>query len=222
MRGTSMQLWYYNATGIISMQDTISMEKDFGLFAAVIVAFGCCSDSQWGCFDIVEENSGLNKPFTFPLRTLKGCTIQTKIGQIELCDKIRCQRVLVGRSTVVYSVKIHKAGGPDQYGVVKMSYQVTTRTPEWVFIEQAREKGVEHLPEVLFYQDYAKSSDGVWRTLISGNNPQYEDRVLRVVVFPHYTPISSVICRDNFTDILSQLIDCKHMIPFSRLTLTLT
>jgi len=39
----------------------------------------------------------------------------------------------------------------------------------------------------------------------------YEDRVLRMIVFPRYTPIYEVINADNFATVLRQLVDCEQI-----------
>ena len=209
MHGPLMELWYYDAVGMISTQEMISMQDEFGLFAAVIVAFYYCSEQQWGRLDIVKHSPTLSAPSTFPLRTLEGGMIDIKDGQIVLGEKIHCQHTLVGRRTAVYGVTIAQAGNPDRPGVVKISYQVTTRTPEWEFIREAQDRKVEHLPEVIACRDFSKFSDGVWGKLFSKDGDKYEDRVLRMIVFPRYTPIYQAINADNYISVLRQLVDCE-------------
>ena len=218
MRGSYMRLWYYDAAGIISTSDRISMVNDFGMFAAVLVAFYCCSEKQWGGLDIVKHI-----PSVFPFRTLEGGKIDFEGGHVVLGKMISSQHVLVGRRTTVYRATIKQAGEADRSGVVKISYQAVTRAPEWQLIKRAQADGVEHLPEVIFYRDFTKSSDGVRHAPpFPGGSDQYEDRVLRAVVFPFYHPISEVLSQDNFIEVLHQLVGCELFPTFRVLLLMLT
>ena len=185
------------------------MENDFGLFAAVMVAFHRFSDEQWGRLGMVKHESTEEKSYTFPFSTLKGGTVDFYGGQIVLGQKISGQRVLVGRRTHVYEATVRQAGKLDRPGVVKMCYQVTGRTREWKFIEDAQAQGVDHLPEVIFYRDFSKSSEGVWGDLCRDSSYEYKDRVLRLIVFPRYTPIFKVLSPGNFIQVLHQLVDCE-------------
>jgi len=209
MRGLSMELWYYDAAGIISTENTISMEQEFGLFAAVIIGFYHCSTQRWGHLDIITHSLTQGTPSTFPLRTLEGGTIDIKGAQIVFKHRICCQCALVGHRTAVYGATVMQAGKPDLLGVIKMSYQVVTWTPEWEFIQKGQDHKVEHLPEVIACQDFTKFSGGVWGALFPGNGNMYEDRVLRMIVFPQYTPIYDIIDVNNFASILHQLVDCE-------------
>jgi len=206
-----MQPWYYDAAGIISAKDTISMEHEFGLFASVIVAFYRCSEQQWGRLDIVGPDSFPSTPSAFPFRTLEGGTVHVGNAQIVFEGQIHCQHALVGRRTAVYGATVKQLGKPDRPGVIKISYQVTTRRPEWEFIQEGHNRQVKHLPEVITYQDFARFSDGVWGALFPANSDMYEDRVLRMIVFPRYTPIYEVINANNFTTVLRQLVDCEQI-----------
>ena len=207
IHGSSMELWYYDAAGIISTENTISIEHDFGLFATVIAAFCCCSERRWGHLDIIkhEHDTGLG---TFPLRTFKGGTIDIKDVHIVIGDKIRSQHALVGRRTAIYGATVIRAK-ESLSGVIKMSYQVTMRTPEWEFIQKGHDSHVEHLPEVTAYQDFSRFSEEVWGVLFPDNGHSYEDRVLRIIVLPRYTPIREVINADNFATALYQLVNCE-------------
>jgi len=66
VHGSAMEPWYYDApSSIISTQDTIAMEGEFGLFAAVVVALRCCSEQQldtwpasWRVFTLDTRGGG--------------------------------------------------------------------------------------------------------------------------------------------------------------------
>ena len=54
----------------------------------------------------------------------------------------------------------------------------------------------------------AKFSDGVWGKLPERGG-MYEDRTLRLIIFPQYTAIYDVMNADNYISILRQLVDCE-------------
>ena len=112
--------------------------------------------------------------------------------------------------------------------IVKFSYQLTTLKPENRLVQLARNRGVEHIPEIYASQDLwlledrARIADEKLRAEIeqyvaecggpsAGCKKAYEDRVFRAIAYTAYRSI-----RDLFAEkwelipvMVDQMIDCE-------------
>ncbi|PSR72849.1 hypothetical protein PHLCEN_2v11286 [Hermanssonia centrifuga] len=217
MEDDKLSLWYYDAVGIVRTQETISIIHDFETFAAVQVGFACCEPSQWGALPpIIKPPPSAAYPESFPPQSLRGYMFDASIRRtgervtITLGDPIFSQYSLVGRRTFLYAIKT-KSKTLRKPLIAKFSYQVTTRMPEQDFVEIAREAGVGHLPEVHMWEDLWKMSDGV-RAAFHEKSDEYEDRVLRALVYTQYFPLKELFSKscDLISEMVDQMLDCLH------------
>ncbi len=216
MEDDKLSLWYYDAVGIVRTQETISIIHDFETFAAVQVGFACCEPSQWGALPpIIKPPPSAAYPESFPPQSLRGYMFGASIRStgekvtITLGDPIFSQYSLVGRRTFLYAIKT-KSKTLRKPLIAKFSYQVTTRMPEQEFVEIAREAGAGHLPEVHMWEDLWKMSDGV-RAAFHEKSDEYEDRVLRALVYTQYFPLKELFSKscDLIPEMVDQMLDCE-------------
>ncbi|THG94846.1 hypothetical protein EW026_g6698 [Hermanssonia centrifuga] len=217
MEDDKISLWYYDAVGIVRTQETLSIIHDFETFAAVHIGFACCEPSQWGALPpVIRPPPSPAYPETFPPQSLRGYTFDTSVQstgekvKITLEDPIFSQYSLVGRRTFLYAIKT-KSKTLKKPLIAKFSYQVTTRRPEQDFVKIAREAGAGHLPEVHMWEDLWKMSDGV-RAAFHEKSDEYEDRVLRALVYTQYFPLKELFSNsgDLIPDMVNQMLDCLH------------
>ena len=223
--GPELQLWYYDAGGIIR-SESMNWIKEFSKFAAIMVAFASLDASGWGVGipNLVPPPSQLSTPLVLPTsltgysltmayRTQEDGTDIERNVRVELGKEITTQASLVGRRTTVYEVSTTPKISSVPL-ILKMSMQPTGRTPEYELLNDATAKGVQHLPKVLMWTEKKtewRLSNGAWGKLFSDNegDKDYKDRCQRMIVFPKYTPIKNVICAANMHTIFMQLIDCE-------------
>ncbi|KAL4254514.1 hypothetical protein ABKN59_003249 [Abortiporus biennis] len=97
-----------------------------------------------------------------------------------------------------------------------MSWQVCTHLSEAHISNTAKEKDVEHLPELHMWMDGANEyhlSQGIRGQLfldnkLSNGEEAYEDRCLRFMVFTKYKNITKIISPANLDYVFLQLIGC--------------
>ncbi len=216
MEDDKLSLWYYDAVGIVRAQETLSIIHDFETFAAVHVGFACCEPSQWGALPpIIKPPPSAAYPESFPPQSLRGYTFDTSVQRtgekvkITLEDPIFSQYSLVGRRTFLYAIKT-KSKTLKKPLIAKFSYQVTKRRPEQDFVKIAREAGVGHLPEIHMWEDLWKMSDGV-RAAFHKKSDDYEDRVLRALVYTQYFPLKELFSKscDLIPEMVNQMLDCE-------------
>ncbi len=216
MEDDKISLWYYDAVGIVRTQETLSIIHDFETFAAVHIGYACCEPSQWGALPpVIRPPPSPAYPETFPPQSLRGYTFDTSVQstgekvKITLEDPIFSQYSLVGRRTFLYAIKT-KSKTLKKPLIAKFSYQVTTRRPEQDFVKIAREAGAGHLPEVHMWEDLWKMSDSV-RAAFHEKSDEYEDRVLRALVYTQYFPLKELFSNsgDLIPDMVNQMLDCE-------------
>ncbi|TFY74109.1 hypothetical protein EWM64_g9903 [Hericium alpestre] len=220
-----IQLWYFDACGILRTPKEISILDNFSTFAAVIVAFCSLTPQQWGETQVVKDYEralGPDAPAVeeFPRRSLTGGLITFPDHRVyKLKECLASQYTLVGRRTTVYSAMFHhREHGEDpddkelasKEVVVKLSYQVCKRTPEWDFIDAASKAGIDCIPTIFSRGDFEKLSDGVPR---KGLSPQqqgrmHEDRVLRGLVSPRYQKVTDILQPHLYTGLLGHVVIC--------------
>ncbi|PSR97088.1 hypothetical protein PHLCEN_2v4369 [Hermanssonia centrifuga] len=212
-----VSLWYYDAAGIVRTQETISIIHDFEKYAAVVVAFGCCDPYQLGALPpVIRPPLSSPYPENFPPRTLKGYSLEMLMPDtnervtLTLQDNIFTQYSLVGRRTFLYAIKTNSKTLKKPL-IAKFSYQVTARRAEQELVEIARKAGVEHLPEVHLWGDLWDMSEGV-RAAFHIKSEDYEDRVLRGLVYSKYLPLKELFSEscDLLPDMIDQMVDCLH------------
>ncbi|THH01962.1 hypothetical protein EW026_g802, partial [Hermanssonia centrifuga] len=212
-----VSLWYYDAAGIVRTRETISIIHDFEKYAAVVVAFGCCDPFQFGALpSVIRPPLSSPYPENFPPRTLKGYSLEMTMPEtneqviLTLQDHIFTQYSLVGRRTFLYAIKANSKPLKKPL-IAKFSYQVTARRAEQELVEIARKAGVEHLPEVHLWGDLWDMSEGV-RAAFHIKSEDYEDRVLRGLVYSKYLPLRELFSEscDLLPDMIDQMVDCLH------------
>ncbi|THG97230.1 hypothetical protein EW026_g4733 [Hermanssonia centrifuga] len=201
MEDDKLSLWYYDAVGIVRTQETISIIHDFETFAAVQVGFACCEPSQWGALPpIIKPPPSAAYPESFPPQSLRGYMFGASIRSTAWW----------AAEPFLYAIKT-KSKTLRKPLIAKFSYQVTTRMPEQEFVEIAREAGAGHLPEVHMWEDLWKMSDGV-RAAFHEKSDEYEDRVLRALVYTQYFPLKELFSKscDLIPEMVDQMLDCLH------------
>ena len=67
--------WYYDASGYVKTEETISIIANFERFAAIMIAFASCGARQWGALPpVIQPPSSSPAETSFPFSTL--CQIQ--------------------------------------------------------------------------------------------------------------------------------------------------
>ena len=240
--GHRLKLWYYDAGGIIHSEWMYWMH-DLPKFAAIIIAFAQLNMGAWGIGDVPNLKPPPTPPPsdppspTNPLpKSLFGYTLvmsrEAEDGspqqvKVTLQNEVFTPYTLVGRRTIVYDITTEPKISEKPL-VLKMSMQASSRIPENEFLEDAKEKGVDHLPEVHMWSTKKSEwrlSQGVWGKLFplqdatkepedANQEPEdasktYEDRCQRLIVFTKYKPVEPILCAANLHNIMMQLIDCK-------------
>ncbi len=211
-----VSLWYYDAAGIVRTRETISIIHDFEKYAAIVVAFGCCDPFQFGALPpVIRPPLSSPYPENFPHRTLKGYSLEMLMPEtnervtLTLQDNIFTQYSLVGRRTFLYAIKTNSKTLKKPL-IAKFSYQVTAWRAEQELVEIARKAGVEHLPEVHLWGDLWDMSEGV-RAAFHIKSEDYEDRVLRGLVYSKYRPLKELFSEscNLLPDMIDQMVDCE-------------
>ena len=157
--GPELQLWYYDAGGIIR-SESMNWIKEFSKFAAIMVAFASLDPSGWGIGipNLVPPPSQLSTPLVLPTsltgysltmayRTQEdGKDIERNV-RVELGKEITTQASLVGRRTTVYEVSTTPKISSVPL-ILKMSMQPTGKSLRWLR-PLARRLGVRRLPHNL-------------------------------------------------------------------------
>ncbi|TFY75704.1 hypothetical protein EWM64_g8308 [Hericium alpestre] len=219
------KLWYFDACGILRTPKEISILENFTTFAAVVVALCSLTPQQWGETQIVkgyEPPVGPDAPAVeeFPRRSLTGGLVTFPDHRVyKLKECLASQYTLVGRRTTVYSAMFHHREQEEDPSdkelaskevVVKLSYQICKRTPEWDFIDDASKAGINRIPTIFSRGDFEKLSDSVQRKGLSLQEQGriYEDRILRGLVTPRYQKVTDVLEPNSFTRLLGQVVIC--------------
>lgn len=220
--GSHLQLWYYDAGGMIR-SETMCWVTEFETFAAIIIALASLDLAGWGIGNIPNLIPPSPVP-TFPLLSLKGYSItmthhaedddeetEPREVKVTLGEEVFTQYSLVGRRTTVYAIEKTPKITPDPL-VLKMSMQTTRRIPEYELLNDARAKGVGHLPEAHMWTDQKtewRLSHGIWGKLFPNNkDDEYEDRCQRLIVFTRYEEVEDILSPANMHSIFAQLIQC--------------
>lgn len=211
-----IHLWYYDACGTVRTKDTISLIDDFEKAAALLVGIAICSPEQLGALpSFISPPPSAPYPTSWPPENLQNHTLtlrrpSEKDMSITLTQPVFTQYSLSGRRTFVYNIDPNRAIS-DEEMIVKLSYQVSTRKPEQDLVMIARKAGVEHLPRIHLSGDLFKMSDGVRRIFLERGGIDYEDRMLRMIVYSKYLPLSSLVPEhpECLREMTVQIINCK-------------
>lgn len=232
-------LWYYDACGTICTEEYLSIIHDFATVAAVIVGMARCTPEQLGSLPSSVMKPPVPYPRAFPPANLTGNYLHMRHPKtnrkirVTLEDSIFTQYTLTGRRTFLYEAVTSPAISLRRL-VIKFSYQVTTRPKEHELLEHARDAGVGHLPQVLMWADLWKVSAGVRKRFdkMKGEKakaktktkPEYEDRVLRAIIYIRYEPLRTLFPKrsDLIPVMVNQMIDCEFtfILPVTRRSLT--
>ncbi|KAF7792265.1 hypothetical protein EIP86_003301 [Pleurotus ostreatoroseus] len=214
-----LSLHYYDACGIIQTRQHLSLLQDFEKTAAIFVALASCSLEQFGIMptSIIKTPTPYIKPphkFTDSHFTIKH-PISKEPLQVTLVQSLYAQYVSSGRRTFAYTIKALPQLS-DKSLMVKFSYQVVTRKPEYDLIKIARKAGVGHLPDVHAWADIWRMSEGLRRVLLETMTKEergrQEDRMLRMIVYTEYESIKSLFSRrcDLIPVMVEQMATCLH------------
>ena len=209
MKDDRIWFWYYDPTGILYTDTSISMVDDFEYFAAIIVAFASCTPEQFGALPrrIVQPPDGVET--TLLKEDLRGhklvlCNPKTNEPiSFTFTRHIFTQYGLTGRRTFVYEADPSPRNGLPEV-IVKCSYQAAGRRPEHELIEHARKHDVPHIPNVHMWGDlwtlpdiaresYRLSSQRARKAGEELVEPEYEDRIFRVIVYTRYYSIRNLL-----------------------------
>ncbi|KAF7795529.1 hypothetical protein EIP86_006691 [Pleurotus ostreatoroseus] len=210
---------YYDACGIVYSGQYLSLIEDFEKVAAVFIALASCTYEHFGAppASIIEPPIPHSK--AFPPQKLTDYTIRIqypgsdKQTRLTLKDPLYAQYVLAGRRTFAYTTVSSPQISQERL-MVKFSYQVNTRKPEYEFINIARSAGVGHLPHVHLWADLWKMSDRARRVFFEDDSEKarYEDRTLRMVVYTEYGSIKKLFRErwDLMPLMVEQMVNCLH------------
>ena len=215
-----LSLHYYDACGIIQTRQHLSLLQDFEKTAAIFVALASCSLEQFGIMptSIIKAPTPYIKPphkFTDSYFTIKH-PISKEPLQVTLVQSLYAQYVSSGRRTFAYTIKALPQLS-DKSLMVKFSYQVVTRKPEYDLIKIARKAGVGHLPDVHAWADIWRMSEGLRRVLLETMTKEergrQEDRMLRMIVYTEYESIKSLFSRrcDLIPVMVEQMATCEFL-----------
>ncbi|PSS38067.1 hypothetical protein PHLCEN_2v98 [Hermanssonia centrifuga] len=218
VRDDKMSLWYYDASGYVRTEESVSVMKDFEKFAAIMVAFACGEPKHWGALpDIISPPSSTPYPASFPPPSLKGHSLEmvppdTKEPvKVTLGKPVFTQYGLVGRRTFLYRIKTNTVVAQTPL-VIKFSYQVVSRKREQDLVEVARKAGVKHIPKVHMWRDLWKLSDGARAIFHGDKKGVYEDKMLRALVYTRYIPLKALFktAWHLIPHMADQILDCLH------------
>lgn len=217
LKNDRIYLWYYDACGFV-YTESISLIEDFEKAAALLVGMACCSPAQLGALpDVIEPPLCAKYSDHWPPEDLKGHTLAIPRSPgnpenllVTLQDHVFAQYVLAGRRTFVYTIKTKPALSNDEL-MVKFSYQICIRREEHEFIDLARKAGVDHLPTVHTWGDLWNMSDGVRSIFYEKDGVEFEDRMLRAIVYNRYLPLDALLpdSPESIPLMAYQLMDCK-------------
>ena len=192
--------------------------------------------------DIIQPPKDFLFPGSFPLKSLTGCTIELTSPKdkcrffVTLLEHLYTQYILVGRRSRVYAATVsireeaHKEEANEEVSneatadeealndgrevVVKLSQQPPGRVSEADLIKKAKDAGVKHLPEMIKSKDLWRLHDqGSIRAAFSGCGIDgVDNRVLRCIVTPRYTPLSEQLLNnpDSLIEMAKQMIECEY------------
>lgn len=221
--------WYYDSSGVVSTMDFVSLVYKFETAAAFFLTLARCTPERLGIIPQAALKPSPSKSLELIPRNLNGYLLRVQhptTGErldITLDKLLFSQYVLVGRRTFLYSAKSNVAICKSGIAV-KFSYQALTRTPEQQLLSVAAQAGVKHLPKAHMSADLLKLSNGVRRVFYERTEGEanYEDRVLRAIVYTQYSPIKPLFAKDIklLPVMVDQMIDCKFasavFMPFPR------
>lgn len=219
MEDDRIYLWYYDACGTVCTRNSISLIDDFEKAAALIVGMACCPPERLGALpSFVQPPPSAPYPTSWPPENLKDHVLTLDHGtegsdakvSLTLKDPVFTQYSFIGRRTFVYTVEPNRDIS-DEDMIVKVSYQVNTRTREQDLVRIARTAGVSHLPQIHLSGDLWKMSDGVRKIFSEQGDIEYEDRTLRLIVYSKYYPLQSIVPNNPecIRDMASQMIECR-------------
>ncbi|KAG8872738.1 hypothetical protein FRB98_009439, partial [Tulasnella sp. 332] len=199
--------WYYDRSGAVS-SESFDFRYNLELLARFIVAFSYMSTTQLGFIPELQPPKGvpLNSIAALAPKSLADFTMDCGDVTVTLVKPLEVRYGFVGRGTVVYEVKMRKnadpAGGSEasdieeEVAVVKLSWQVATRRPEWEWIEEALREGVpqELIIEVFGHRVLQTLSAGFRSQLLLGasSGGKWENRELRIQTMEKLSSIADL------------------------------
>ena len=226
LRDDQLSLWMYDAAGIIHTRQVFSLIHDFEHFVAIIVSIARCMPEQLG----VISPSIMTPPADgSPLpKDLVGYTVRlptpkaTSTVELTLTKPVFAQYALTGRRTFLYKAEMSDDTSRSKKKlIIKFSYQSSERQKEQDLIWDAHDAHVGHLPDVHYWGDLWKLSDGVRGKfrLKPGSKEDtagvYENRTFRVIVYTEYDPVKPLFQKrcELIPVMVDQMIDCTYASP---------
>ena len=222
LRDDKVSYWYVDASGVVrtSPESTLSIIFDFEKVMAIHIALSYSGPEQLGAFPRSIICPPENKPYPapFPPHSLTGYTIDLSGEEdkepykVTLGNHVFSQYALIGRRTTIYLASSTSVDTGGRALVVKLSQQVVTRTSEVELIKHAIDCGVkDHLPEIVKAKDLWKLSKGI-RQAFGLNEEDWEDRVLRCLLLPHYLPVHDRLREnpDSIKIMATQMLKCAY------------
>ncbi|KAG8843016.1 hypothetical protein FRB96_004477 [Tulasnella sp. 330] len=198
--------WYYDRSGAVS-SESFDFRYNLEFLARFIVAFSCMSTTQLGFISELQPPEGvpLGSIAALAPASLADFTMDCGDVTVTLVKPLEVRYGFVGRGTVVYEVKMCKnadsaeseAGDiKEEVAVIKLSWQVTTRRPEWEWIEEALREGVpqELIIQVFGHRVLQQLSAGFRSQLLSSasTGAKWENRELRIQTMEKLSPIADL------------------------------
>jgi hypothetical protein len=213
-------LWYYDASGIVRSEPSLSLVNDFEEVAAIFVGLASCDVDKWGALpSVFQVPEGASYPESFPPLDLQGYSLvpRTKYSgaqvKLTLSKLVFSQYAIVGRRTFVYEAVTDSKLFHGKDVIVKFSQQVCTRKSEAFLLDVARKADVDHLPELHLSEDLWRLSDGIREAFYPDMKDAYEDRVLRMLVYTKYQPLEVLFSKsaEHLPTMVDQMLDCKQI-----------
>lgn len=188
---TDASLWYYDRSGVISTK-VFGLRENLSSLSKFIVALSALND----------EDAGFQKDFIPPEENCAPpkdlCDWKVKLeggAEVTLKTILDSRYGIVGRGTLVYSGSIKwQDDRVEDDVVIKLAWQVVSRTAEWEFIKHMGNSGVypkHFLVRLHGTHEGAPLSDGFRGRLELPVN-SYEDRRLRIMVSERFKLIAEL------------------------------
>jgi hypothetical protein len=199
----------------MSAPTSLGTEEGATIFSKWVLAIGSGTLKQSGFANIFGEAAGQLDGIDFSIpddakRPSKEA-IRLKFGKQHYQ-----QYGAFGRGTTVYRADI-TMGDKNIQGVCKISWPAASRDSEYDLIQQARVVDPDHLPQVICSWDIEETNlpSRMLRRDCPHAAVEHEPRVLRIVVFPFYSPIHE-LKGEEFLATLWDIILCTSYLIYGR------
>ncbi|TFY79815.1 hypothetical protein EWM64_g4197 [Hericium alpestre] len=209
-----MSLWYYDRIGVVRSKE-FSFYEDRKLFVLVAVAVAVCDRKHFGYEPLLIPETEVINPSTVDNSVLSlevehtvdgtGAPVQGPVSFQVQGEPLYIQYGIVGRGTVVYSVKPKEKGWLDHSRsklVAKLSWPVKSRVAEDFLIRDIRKKigptWSKHIPEVFCSMTLDGAALSLPRSLMGAMAGIPEDRVLRLLISRYAHELKDVKSIEEF------------------------